>query len=143
MQIYSKRPVRVAVILLLSVAASLRAVDPPEKAAQAAAEKWLALVDAGKYAESWDAAAPFFRKALTKEQWVDAVGKARGPLGRLETRRLLGAKLVHELPGAPAGDYVVMQYEAKFPGQTAVETVTPMKDGEAWRVSGYYVRPGK
>jgi len=132
-----------AVILLLSVAGSLRAADPPERAAQAAAETWLALVDAGKYAESWDAAAPFFRKALTKEQWVDAVGKARGPLGKLESRKLLGAKLVHELPGAPPGDYVVMQYEAKFVGQTAVETITPMKDGGAWRVSGYYVRPGK
>ena len=68
MQIHSKRPVRVAVILLLSVAASLRAADPPEKAAQAAAESWLVLVDAGKYAESWDAAASLFKKALTKEQ---------------------------------------------------------------------------
>ena len=143
MQILSRPCVVLALVLVSSVAAPLRAADPPEKAAQAAAESWLALVDAGKYAESWDAAAPFFRKALTKEQWVDAVGKARGPLGRLETRRLLGAKLVHELPGAPAGDYVVMQYEAKFPGQTAVETITPMRDGDAWRVSGYYVRPGK
>jgi len=142
-QIHSKRPVRVAVILLLSVAASLRAADPPEKPAQAAAESWLALVDAGKYAESWDAAASLFKKALTKEQWVDSVGKARAPFGKLESRKLLGAKLLHEAPGAPPGDYVVMQYEAKFPGQTAVETITPMRDGDAWRVSGYYVRPGK
>src|SRR4029079_19707775 len=74
---------------------------------------------------------------------VDSVGKARAPFGKLESRKLLGAKLLHEAPGAPPGDYVVMQYEAKFPGQTAVETITPMRDGDAWRVSGYYVRSGK
>jgi hypothetical protein len=140
------RSIVAAVIGLLAVLATspVRAAEDPEKAAQAAAEKWLALVDAGNYAESYDSAASFFRKALSREQWVDAIGKARGPLGRLESRRLLGAKAMTELPNAPKGEYEVMQYEAKFPGQTAVETITPMKDADgAWRVSGYYIRPGK
>ena len=120
------------------------AAEKPDEAAQAAAQKWLALVDAGNYGESWESAASMFKKALTKEQWVDAVGKARGPLGKLESRTLLGAKLMTELPNAPKGEYDVIQYEAKFPSGTAVETITPMKDADGtWRVSGYYVRPGK
>jgi len=140
-QIPSRRYVTLAVILALSVAASLRAADPPEKAGQGAAEKWLALVDAGKYGESWDAAASAFRKALTRAQWEEAVAKARGPFGKFETRKLLGAKLVHELPGVPPGDYVVIQYEAKFAARTATETITPMKDQDGtWRVSGYYIK---
>lgn len=122
---------------------AVRAAEDLDPAAKAAAEKWLALVDAGDYGRSYDTAASFFKKALTKEQWIEAVGRARGPLGRLESRRLLATKPTNELPGAPKGDYVVMQYEATFPGGTAVETITPMKDGDAWRVSGYYVRPGK
>jgi hypothetical protein len=128
----------------LILAAAGNAAEEPDKAAQAAAEKWLALVDAGDYGESWDQAASFFKRALTREQWVEAVGKARGPLGKLESRKLLGAKLLTELPNAPKGEYDVIQYEAKFPGGPAVETITPMKDADgAWRVSGYYVRPGK
>ena len=135
------RSVMVAAITLV-LASPLHAADGPEKAAQAAAEKWLALVDAGNYGESYEAGAAFFRKALTKEQWVEAVGKARGPLGRLQSRTLLGAKPMTELPGAPKGEYVVLQYEAKFAGQTAIETITPMKDADGvWRVSGYFVRP--
>jgi hypothetical protein len=130
------------VAALLPLIAAI-AAEEPEKAAQAAAEKWLALVDAGDYGQSYDAAASAFKKALTKEQWIDAVGKARAPLGKLESRRLLGAKFMTELPNAPKGEYVVIQYEAKFASGPAVETVTPMKDGDAWRVSGYYVRPGK
>ena len=46
------------------------------------------------------------------------------------------------LPGAPDGEYVVIQFEASFGNKRAsVETVTPMldKDGQ-WRVSGYYIK---
>ncbi len=45
------------------------------------------------------------------------------------------------LPGAPDGRYVVILYDAVYEHkQAAVETVTPMYDGDAWRVSGYFVR---
>jgi hypothetical protein len=140
----SFRIVVIAAALIFVTGTRALAAESDEKAAQAAAEKWLALVDAGNYGESWDTAASMFRKALTKEQWIDAVGKARGPLGKLESRRLLGAKAMTELPNAPKGEYEVMQYEARFPSGAAVETITPMRDSDGvWRVSGYYVRPGK
>ena len=140
-----KRPARlvlVASIVFAVGAVIVRAADEPDKAAQMAAERWLALVDAGSYGDSYDAAAAVFKKALTKEQWIEAVGKARGPFGKLDSRRLLGSKLVTELPNAPKGEYDVIQYEAQFPGATAIETITPMKDSDgSWRVSGYYIRP--
>jgi hypothetical protein len=46
------------------------------------------------------------------------------------------------LPGAPAGDYVVIQYATQFANKDkAVETVVPMRtpDG-SWKVSGYFIR---
>ena len=46
------------------------------------------------------------------------------------------------LPGAPDGQYVVIQFKTSFENKrSAVETVTPMfgKD-QRWRVSGYYIR---
>lgn len=36
-----------------AVAAPLRAAETPEDAAERASASWLALVDAGKYGESW------------------------------------------------------------------------------------------
>ena len=45
------------------------------------------------------------------------------------------------LPGAPDGEYVVLQYESEFQRKKyAIETVTPMLDDGQWRVSGYYIR---
>jgi len=119
--------------------------EAPEKAAEAAARSWLALVDSGKYGESWDAAAAFFQKSLTRAQWIDAVTKARSPLGRLGSRRLRGAKHETRLPGAPAGEYVVIEYDTSFATvAAATERVTPMQDPDgAWRVSGYFVLPAK
>ena len=46
------------------------------------------------------------------------------------------------LPGAPDGEYVVLQFDTSFANKKeAVETVTPMldKDGK-WKVSGYYIK---
>jgi hypothetical protein len=46
------------------------------------------------------------------------------------------------LPGAPDGQYVVIQFETSFENKhNAVETVTPMLEPNGqWRVSGYYIR---
>lgn len=133
-----------AVGLALLAVSALRADDKAanEKAADAAARKWLALVDGGNYAESWKQAASAFRKAVTAEQWTAALNGSRGAYGSLVSRTLESAEYRTTVPGAPDGEYVVLQYESSFEHKkTAVETVTPMKDGDgAWRVSGYYIK---
>jgi len=116
--------------------------DKPEVAAQAAAEKWLALIDAEKYGDSWQTSAELFQKAVTQASWEQAVKSVRAPLGALVSRKLKSANYAKSLPGAPDGEYVVLQFDTEFANKkTAVETVTPMlgKDG-AWKVSGYYVK---
>jgi hypothetical protein len=110
--------------------------------AQRAATTWVALTDAGKYAESWGSAAALFKAAITKPDWEKAVKSARSPLGALKSRKLKSATFARSLPGAPAGEYVVIQFDAQFEkNASAIETITPMreKDG-SWRVSGYYIR---
>ena len=46
------------------------------------------------------------------------------------------------LPGAPDGEYVVIQFDTSFENKkAAIETVTPMMDQDGtWRVSGYYIK---
>ncbi|MFI5307443.1 MAG: DUF4019 domain-containing protein [Polyangiales bacterium] len=108
----------------------------------AAASAWLALTDSSKFAESWDAASSLFRAAVTRADWVKAVTATRTPLGALRARKLKSATVAHQLPGAPDGDYVIIQYQTVFEHKaSAIETVTPMKEKDGtWRVSGYFIK---
>jgi hypothetical protein len=113
-----------------------------EKSAVNTAKTWLKLVDEGKYSESWDETSQYFKNAVPREQWNVSLKSVRSPLGELVSRNLKSKKYTHTLPGAPDGEYVVIQYETSFKNkQHAIETVTPMldKDGK-WRVSGYYIK---
>ncbi|MEM9623503.1 MAG: DUF4019 domain-containing protein, partial [Pseudomonadota bacterium] len=49
--------------------------------AREAANTWLALVDAGAYAQSWQTAAALFKQNVSSQAWQQAVGAAREPLG--------------------------------------------------------------
>ena len=115
--------------------------DEAVASAGSAASPWLAMADAGKYQETWDTASSLFRDAVTPEEWTKAVTAARQPFGALTSRELGSAKFYRELPGAPDGEYVVLIFDSAFENKAkAVETVTVMKDGDAWRVSGYFIR---
>lgn len=129
-------------MLLLANCPSVEAQQKPEQLAQQSAESWLALVDSGKYVESWQEAAQIFKAAVTKEQWQSALRATRDPLGKVLSRKVKSTTYTKTLPGAPDGEYVVIQYESRFEHkEAAVETITPMmeKDGK-WRVSGYYIK---
>ena len=111
-----------------------------EEAAIAAAEAWLAFVDSGQYAKSWDEAAQFLRNTLPKERWEPSLGTVRARCGKLVSRELMSKNFTTTLKGAPEGKYVVIQYRTRFEKKSvAVETITPMldKDGQGG-VSGYY-----
>lgn len=118
------------------------AADKPGVLAAARAEAWLALVDQGKYGESWDEAAKLFKGAVTRDKWAETAKGVRAPLGKLVSRKLTSAQYAESLPGAPDGKYVVIQYAASFENKnSAVETVTPMLDPDgSWRVSGYFIK---
>ena len=116
--------------------------DAATKSAITNARNWLAIVDDADYARSWEQAAAVFKAAVTSAKWGAAVKAVRTPLGKLLSRRVLSAKYATSLPGAPDGEYVVIQFEASFENKkNAIETVTPMKDADGkWRVSGYYIK---
>jgi hypothetical protein len=129
------------VIVLGSIGAA-RGADSEVAKATAVTKSWLALTDAGKYDDGWQAAAEILRGAVTKERFTRDLTGVRTPLGPAQSRKLLTAKRTHQLPGAPDGDYVVIQFETVFKNKAhAVETVTPMKEKDgSWRVSGYFIK---
>jgi hypothetical protein len=129
-------------VLLAGVWTNVHAQTTTEQIAQQSAEAWLARVDSGEYAESWQQASSTFRARVTKDQWVKVIGSTLGPLGKNTSRKLKSATYTTTLPGAPDGRYVVIQYESSFEHkQSAIETITPMLDSDGlWRVSGYFIK---
>jgi len=116
--------------------------DDAEKQAVSAAESWLAMVDDGKYGESWDAASNYLKNAISKDDFAKSLNAARKPLGKLKFREVKSKEYRTSLPGAPDGEYVVIQFKTTFENKkSAIETITPMLDKDKkWRVSGYYIK---
>jgi len=111
-------------------------------AAVEAAKSWLQLVDDGAYGQSWAQAAEYFRNNVSEDKWERAIEPVRKPLGKTLSREVKNSTYTTEVPGAPDGKYVIIQFETSFENKrSAVETVTPMlgSDGQ-WRVSGYYIK---
>ncbi len=113
-----------------------------EALALSAAENWLTLVDNQQYAESWKEAAMLFKNAVQPKQWEQSMIAVRKPLGKLISRKVKTKVYKSSLPGAPDGEYVVIQFDSSFGNKNAaVETVTPIMDRDGtWRVSGYYIK---
>jgi uncharacterized protein DUF4019 len=134
---------RVVVVGLLALTfAALAVAEDKTQPAQAASEAWLKFVDSGDYPQSWVEASSLFKAHVTEKDWVRQIRAARQPPGALFSRTLKSAEYTTTLPGAPDGQYVVIQYESSFANKkSAIETVTPMldKDGQ-WRVSGYFIK---
>jgi hypothetical protein len=139
----SKVLFRIACIfIILFIPVTVFADKTAEKKAVEASNAWLKLIDDGQYAKSWETSADFFKKNVSKERWDQLLNASRKPLGKVLERSVKSERYMTSLPGAPDGEYVVIQYETSFENKkAAIETVTPMlgKDGK-WRVSGYYIR---
>jgi hypothetical protein len=131
--------------IALAAAALAHAQEDTVRDASEAAERWLAEVDKGDIAASYDHLAIASKQMVTREQWSMSVKAARAPYGRVESRRMAAAFPTRHLPGAPEGDYVVIQYSTFFDkladNVKVIETVIPMRDKDGfWRVSGYFVK---
>ena len=133
-------------IVFAPLAVAAKATDQKheeaEKKAVESAEAWLPLIDQEKYGEAWDSAAAYLKDAVSKEDFIKALTGARQPLGKMKSRQLKSKEYRTSLPGAPDGEYVVIQFDTSFENKkSAVETITPMleKDG-TWKVSGYFIK---
>jgi DNA-binding CsgD family transcriptional regulator len=102
--------------------------------ATASALRWLALVDASRWQESWAATGATFRKANTVDAWRSASEQARVPLGAVISRVPNGEESV---PAPPAG-YMMVRFRTTFAnGGEIKETLSLVREGAEWRVVGY------
>jgi hypothetical protein len=136
-----------AVMITLSLvgsafgASSSYPVVQPDPQALAVASKWLSVVDAGNYAESYAMLAPRIRSGGFEKNWVGHLRVKRAPLGRLLSRKFVKAQFARTLPGAPDGYYEFFTYSTSFARKAqAAELVVLTKESGHWQVSGYQLR---
>ena len=107
----------------------------------ATANVWLEQLDAKSWNESWKGTGKLFQSNLTQEQWSKTAQAVRDPFGVVISRHILGVTKTTTLPGAPYGEYGVLTYSAVFTNKaSAVETVVLIRDGEQWKIVGYFIR---
>lgn len=103
---------------------------------EAAARRFLTLIDEGKWDESYALTTASFQKLNTKKVWADASEQARPPLGALISRTMIG----HEDVPAPPHGYEIVKFRTSFANKpNAVEKVSLERVGDAWRVAGVWI----
>jgi hypothetical protein len=100
------------------------------------------MLDAADYPATWRNASVVFKGAVTSEAWGQAAQSVRAQFGPLKTRTEQSASFTRTLPGAPDGEYVVIQFNTTFEKKSeAVETVIAKLDPDGiWKVAGYFIR---
>ncbi len=132
----------VASIITLTLTTPIKAEETKEHAAIQTAENWLSIIDTEQYEDSWENGAIFLKNEVSKEQWASSMNKYRKPLGKIEERKFKSSQYMTDIPDAPDGEYVVIQFDTVFENKKeAIETITPMLDPDGkWRVAGYFIK---
>jgi hypothetical protein len=133
---------RALAMLVVVAAAPALAQDPQSILLQKVARDWLALIDSQGVLASWSAAGRKFKEAITPDRWGESLQQARAPFGALDQRTMLATSFSKTLPGAPDGEYALVQFRTAFAKKTDVrETVSLEREADgAWRVIGYLIR---
>lgn len=136
-----KGTLRAALTVLALAGFSVGAAVSPLTEAREAALRWLALIDEGAYGESWEQAATLFRIGVGKENWQRAVRSARREVGKSLVRQFKSATFTRGLPGAPEGEYVIVQFTSQYENKpSALETVSMTREPDGvWRVAVYNI----
>jgi len=114
-----------------------------ERTCVLAAEKWLALVDAGSFMDSWEASAEALKARINQLSWVQKLRSEREPNGICISRRFIAARYRDYPPGSDKDERLIIRFNTSFQNKKfAVERVAVAhdKDGQ-WRVAAYRITP--
>lgn len=121
-----------------SVSQSLAEKRARENEARAAAVEWLALVDAGDYAQARTLEPARLRESTTEAQFIRSMESRRVPFGRVLSRKFVGAAFTHKLTGSPDGRYESILFRTSFQHKAlAAERLILIHEGPQWRVVAY------
>jgi uncharacterized protein DUF4019 len=137
---FPSRPLAAAA-LALWMAAPARAQEIDTAPAMAAAQAWVAMLDARQYARSWEASSGSFRDNVSRNQWEASMQSSREPLGPVLSRKIRAVD-TRQLAGATPSEFVMIQFDTRFENRPlTIEVVTPTLEADgSWKVSAYQIR---
>lgn len=111
-------------------------------AATTAATRFLQLIDANQFAESWQDSASLLQEKVPEQKWVEQLRKTREVAGPLVTRKQTSISYSTSAKDSPEGEYILIMYESAFKAKAdAQEILTVMLDkDQTWRVAGYFIK---
>ncbi|MFN0101934.1 MAG: DUF4019 domain-containing protein [Bryobacteraceae bacterium] len=125
--------------LAFAATAPLLAADG-EDDARKAADKWLAMLDQGKYKDAWKQASQHHRPQITSDEWAGQVRSMREASGVLRERKFTSAKPSKTHAGAPDGDHMILEYSTAFEKKSkAVELLVMSREAGGWKAAGYSI----
>jgi hypothetical protein len=136
---YSQEFTMFSILLALALATAAEPTD--QQPDVAAANSWVHLVDTKRWDDSWTAAGTLFKSQMPQPRWASTIAPVREPLGAVSSRVVKGVTKSKSLPGAPDGDYEVVQFQTSFANKAAAtETVVLSREASGWKVDGYFIR---
>ena len=103
---------------------------------EAAARRFLTLIDQGKWDESYVLTTATFQKQNTSKVWADVSEQVRPPLGALVSRTMIS---LEDVPTPPHGHHIV-KFRTTFANKAnVIEKVSLERAGDGWRVAGVYI----
>ena len=143
-------PKQFRIHLVLIVAAAFMIIYPilnekpdTEKAEKATvvAMEFFQLIDAAKYADSWQMSADMMKEKVTEKDWVEKLTKARSLSGDLIERVKKSSSYSPTAQDSPEGEYISLVFDSKYQRAESVsEYVTVMLEGGHWKVAGYFIQ---
>lgn len=109
--------------------------------ANAVAIEFLQLIDAEKYAESWQMSADMMKERVSEKDWVEKLTKARSLSGGLLERVAKSETYSLTAKDSPDGEYISLIFDSKYQKAESVsEYVTVMLEDGHWKVAGYFLQ---
>ncbi len=109
--------------------------------ATAVAMEFLQLIDAQKYAESWQMAADLMKEKVAEKDWVEKLTKARTLSGEMIERAEKSTTYSPSAMDSPEGEYISLIFDSKYQRAESVsEYVTVMLEDGHWKVAGYFIQ---
>lgn len=130
----------ITVFILISLACSqaVRRSGVPA-GAQAALDKSLEDIDAGRYEKLYHEAADEWRNESTLDESKATFQRLRDKLGQIRTRSLQSAREEQTSTAPIKGHSVLVVYQSSFERGEGMETVTLLEHGGQWYLARYFV----
>jgi hypothetical protein len=143
-----------SILLLLTVSSGTVSADSifghsttvanPEAtaAALAAAQAWVAEIDAGHYEQSYDEGCTAFHNKVPQDQWITVLKAIRPKLGTVLSRKESSARYKPDGYEGLDGECMVITYTTSFSKMASeLEVIVMKREDGKWRGAGYNAQP--